>query len=97
MLRPVTRAGGRGAGRRARIVDGFIGPYFWDPGDRDRWLLGGNSSRERFDVGSREWLAADGPVAAADLLDNDPGDRPHVLALDETMASVRRSMTSRFC
>src|SRR5262245_14907246 len=34
------------------------------------------------DVGSRQGLAADGPLAARDFHDADPGDAAHGLALD---------------
>src|SRR3954453_4589695 len=37
---------------------------------------------ECLDVGSMQRSTADSPVAPADLLDHNPGDRSHVLALD---------------
>jgi hypothetical protein len=40
-------------------------------------------------------LAADPPVATADLFDDDPGDGAH--ASIETIASVRRSTICPFC
>src|SRR5664279_6592570 len=45
-------------------------------------LLCGDSGCKRLDVSARERLTADAPVTAADLFDDDPGDRPHVLAFD---------------
>src|SRR5690349_3198970 len=42
------------------------------------WLTG----RERLDVSGVERVSADTPVPAGNLLDDHPGDRPHVLAFD---------------
>jgi hypothetical protein len=42
-------------------------------------------------------LAADPPVAAVDLLDDDPGDTSHVLALDRDHRVGQRSTICPFC
>src|ERR687898_2337882 len=52
--------------------------FGWWPASGGRRLSG----RERLDVVGAQRLAADAPVAACDLLDDDPGHRAHILAFD---------------
>src|ERR1700734_2618174 len=56
------------------------------PGNHGRTTLARDAGRslplQSVDIGGREVLAADAPVSALDLLDDHPGDRAQVLALD---------------
>src|SRR5918994_7952271 len=78
--RPATRTVALAVGRD--VIAGGGDPR-WDRRGRDRSRgLGGHAGREGLDVLGAQRLAADAPVAACDLLDDDPGHRAHVLALD---------------
>src|ERR687897_1932312 len=78
--RPATRTVALAVGRD--VIAGGGDPR-WDRRGRDRSRgLGGHAGREGLDVLGAQRLSAHAPVAACDLLDDDPGHRAHVLALD---------------